>query len=237
MPPLNVNLPTDKQNLQQGHTTGHNLTNEAVNRTAAAVDGLSDVARTGRLSDAVDVNDASPVVGRLLAVAAVVDGRPTYILVEPPGEATLPDATALTKGVSRLLGGTADAPSVPWSVITGKPLIPTVPGDIGAQPAGSYVSLTTLTDGLATKANASHLHDAADLTATGVRDSSTVLHGDNVWRTASGGGAPTGIHACKYVNGAYEPRPSVPAGQVWYTGPTEPPTWLDGDIWIQVTPA
>lgn len=236
MPPLNVNLPTDKVNLQQGHTTGHNLTNEAINKTAAAVDALAELARSGKLADAVDIDDSAPVVGHVVAVAAVVDGKPTYVLVAPSDQVTLPDATGLTKGVARLLGGTADAPTVPWTAITGRPAIPSVPGDIGAQPAGTYVSLDALTTALAAKANTGHQHDVADISATGVRDSSTALHGDGVWRAPSGSGGGTAIHACKYVNGSYGPRPDVPAGQVWYTGPTEPPSWLDGDLWIQVTP-
>lgn len=35
------------------------------------------------------------------------------------GAVTIPDATTTIKGVARILGGSADAPSVPWSALTG----------------------------------------------------------------------------------------------------------------------
>lgn len=159
MAPLNVNLPIDRIPGQGGHTTGHNLANEAVNRTAAAVDALAEPARTGRLSDALDVNTSAASLGQIVAVSLVADGRPSFDLVDPPEQVVPdpPDATGLTKGVARLLGGTADAPSVPWSAVTGRPAIPAVPGDIGAQPAGSYATSGDLTAGLAAKADTSAL--------------------------------------------------------------------------------
>lgn len=39
-----------------------------------------------------------------------------------------------------------------------------VPSDVGAQPAGSYVSAADLSDGLASKANASHTHSTTEVT-------------------------------------------------------------------------
>lgn len=51
-----------------------------------------------------------------------------------------------------------------YTSLTGKPTIPTVPGDIGAQPAGDYATNTALTSGLATKAATSHTHAIADTT-------------------------------------------------------------------------
>lgn len=43
--------------------------------------------------------------------------------------------------------------------------------------------------GLADKAATSHTHDVSDLTATGTRDSTTILYGDNTWKTAPSGGS------------------------------------------------
>lgn len=202
--PLNINLPVDRLPNTPGHTIGHNLANEAINRTAAAVDALHDLGRTGRLSDAADLTTAGMAVGWVVAVAAIADGRPTFELIEQTGGAPVPDdATVFTKGVARLLGGTADAPTVPWASVTGKPSIPTAPGDIGAQPAGSYATSAALAAGLAdkldssalptalaTKADTAHTHLVSDIVATGVRDATTALHGDGVWRVPAGGGGP-----------------------------------------------
>src|SRR5207244_2541723 len=71
--------------------------------------------------------------------------RTTWILDDTGGSAGVAasDATTSTKGVARLLGGTADNPTVPWSAVTGTPTIP----------AGSTVediqdaSASLLTDG------------------------------------------------------------------------------------------
>lgn len=49
--PLNINLPTSRQDGDAGHTAGHNATNTAVNSTAAAVDALAAVATSGSASD------------------------------------------------------------------------------------------------------------------------------------------------------------------------------------------
>ena len=45
-----------------------------------------------------------------------------------------------------------------------------------------------LTSGLAGKADTSHTHGVTDLTATGTRDASTFLRGDNTWAVPAGGG-------------------------------------------------
>lgn len=45
--------------------------------------------------------------------------------------------------------------------------------------------------------------------------------------------APT-LLVLVYASGAYPARPaSAAAGTVRYIGPTQPPTWLVGDEWIQ----
>jgi hypothetical protein len=74
-------------------------------------------------------------------------------LYNPPatgGGGSASDATTNTKGVARILGGSADAPTVPWTSVTSKPTIPAVPGDIGAQAADSDLTaiagLTATTD-------------------------------------------------------------------------------------------
>lgn len=47
---------------------------------------------------------------------------------------------------------------------------------------------TAETNALAGKANTSHTHPATDLTATGTRDATTFLRGDNTWAVPAGGG-------------------------------------------------
>lgn len=162
--PLNVNLPVDKALDDLGHTDDHNATNEAVNATAAAVDELAGIAHTGRLSDAGDLNTTGATAGRVMSVAAVASGRPTFELTELPATAGPPDASTTVKGIARILGGTADAPTVPWSAVTGAPAIPDSPDDIGAQPAGSYATTAALTSGLAAKAD---VPSVVTLTASG----------------------------------------------------------------------
>jgi hypothetical protein len=76
----------------------------------------------------------------------------------------------------------------------------------GAQPVSSVTGLQTALDG---KAPTAHQHGVTDLTATGTRDASTVLHGDNVWREPAGGGGGT------------SDAPS-PLNVMWQTGPGQP---------------
>lgn len=54
-----------------------------------------------------------------------------------------------------------------WAELTDKPAVPDSPDDIGAAPVA-------------------HTHGVTDLTATGTRSASTVLHGDNTWKVPSG---------------------------------------------------
>lgn len=59
----------------------------------------------------------------------------------------------------------------------------------GAQAISTVTGLQTALDG---KADDPHTHDVSDLTATGTRNSTTILYGDNTWKTApSGGGGVT----------------------------------------------
>jgi len=54
-----------------------------------------------------------------------------------------------------------------------------IAGDLGGTPGSPTVP------GLATKANLSHTHSVTDLTATGTRDSTKFLRGDNTWAAAA----------------------------------------------------
>lgn len=78
----------------------------------------------------------------------------------------------------------AVATSGAYTDLIGKPFIPDSPDDIGAQPAGSYATTVQL-DG---KANTAHTHGVTDLTATGTKDATTFLRGDNTWAVPAGGG-------------------------------------------------
>lgn len=80
------------------------------------------------------------------------------------GGAETPDATTSTKGKARLLGGTAEAPTVPWAAVTGAPSIPDSAGDIGAQPAGTYVAPGDLAD-VATSGSYDDLDDKPTIPA------------------------------------------------------------------------
>lgn len=51
-----------------------------------------------------------------------------------------------------------------------------------------------------TKANTSHTHPASDLTATGTRDATTFLRGDNTWAVPVGGGTDPWSHAVATVD-------------------------------------
>jgi hypothetical protein len=69
---------------------------------------------------------------------------------------------ALLAALTSTVAGKADTSSLApvatagtYAALTGKPTIPTVPGDIGAQPAGDYATNTALTTGLAGKVNSS----------------------------------------------------------------------------------
>lgn len=73
-------------------------------------------------SGTVDLSTLAPVLTTTPAVQYVssVNGQSGAVTVA----ATAPsDATTTTKGIARILGGTADAPSVPWTAITGAPTV------------------------------------------------------------------------------------------------------------------
>lgn len=69
--------------------------------------------------------------------------------------------TALTNG---LAGKAGVSHTHSYSTLTGLPTIPSVPGDIGAQPAGDYATNTALTTGLSGKSNTGHTHAYSTLT-------------------------------------------------------------------------
>ncbi len=59
-------------------------------------------------------------------------------------------------------------------------------------------NFTEVYAGLSSKANTTHTHSVADLTATGTRNTTTFLRGDNTWSVpagGSGGSGPTGTAA------------------------------------------
>lgn len=72
-----------------------------------------------------------------------------------------------------------------------------VKADTAVQPADltAYATDAELTAGLATKAASTHTHVATtDLTATGTKDSTTFLRGDNTWAVPAGGGGGVTDH-------------------------------------------
>jgi hypothetical protein len=76
-----------------------------------------------------------------------------------------------------------------YNDLTDKPVIPETPEDIGAQPAGSYATTTTLTAGLAAKANTVHSHAIADVQGLQAAIGATVLV------LEAGAAVPTGTAA------------------------------------------
>lgn len=84
----------------------------------------------------------------------------------------------------------AVATSGAYTDLVGAPFVPTTPGDIGAQPAGSYATTTQL-DG---KAPLEHVHDVGDLTVTGTASATTYLRGDGTWSTPESGGAVDSVN-------------------------------------------
>jgi hypothetical protein len=124
---------------------------------------------------------------------------PTFVDVpdgEPPEPGT-PDVDAAylnsvnvaVNTLENTLPGKVDANDLATVAITGAytdligpPAIPNSPDDIGAQPAGDYATNTAL----AGKANTAHTHAITDLTATGTRDATTFLSGNNTWSVPPG---------------------------------------------------
>ena len=119
----------------------------------------------------------------------VVEGEPV-----PPGTpdvdaAYLNSVNGAINTVENILPGKVDAGTLhsvatsgAYTDLVGQPFIPAAPGDIGAQPAGDYATNTAL----AGKANTAHTHPVTDMTATGTRDATTFLRGDNTWAVPGG---------------------------------------------------
>lgn len=93
-----------------------------------------------------------------------------------------------------------------------------------------------------------HAHSVGDLGTTGVRDATTVLHGDDEWRTPAGAGAIMVYNMVKWnsTTSSWPARPAVPAGipVLWfsarYSAAGPPPGALADDQWYphasQLTP-
>ncbi|WP_130291583.1 glycosyl hydrolase family 28-related protein [Pseudonocardia sediminis] len=67
----------------------------------------------------------SGISAAVTALKAESDPFTQYATNDELTAAATPDATTSVKGRSRILGGTADAPTVPWGSVTSKPTIPT----------------------------------------------------------------------------------------------------------------
>lgn len=106
---------------------------------------------------------------------------------------------AVTLSAGDVSGLATVATSGAYTDLTAKPTIPTV----GAAGAGAGVALSS-TDATTTNARTptTHNHPASDLTATGTRDATTYLRGDNTWATPAGGGGGGAVSTTHFGVGA-----------------------------------
>lgn len=93
-----------------------------------------------------------------------------------------------TQAASTVTGLATVATSGAYTDLSAKPTIPTV----GSAGAGAAVALSS-TDASVTNSRTptAHTHPVTDLTATGTRDATTFLRGDNTWAAPAGGGGGT----------------------------------------------
>lgn len=170
------------------------------------VPGLATKANTSHTHVNTDISDSTAVGRSVLTAADATAARAaigagtsnlaigTTSTTAKAGDYVPADATTAVKGIVQLanhLGGTSAAPTVRSSSETQTGIVElataaetTTGTDTtrAVHPAGLKVELDK-------KANTSHTHGVADLTATGTRDATTILYGDNTWKTAPTGGA------------------------------------------------
>jgi hypothetical protein len=93
--------------------------------------------------------------------------------------------TARAPLVSPALSGAPTAPTPTAGSAAGqiatKGYVDATAASAASGAVSGYATTAALTSGLSGKANTSHTHGVADLTATGTRNSSTFLRGDNTW--------------------------------------------------------
>jgi hypothetical protein len=153
-------------------------------------------AETEALTDLVRVH-GTEITGRLSDVSLRAALVPFWAAGETVIAGTIrmsPDGETIERIADGTTGATYDATEAgAWTVVppadattTTKGVVQ-LAGDLGGTAAAPTVP------GLAGKANTAHTHPVGDLTATGTRDATTVLYGDNTWKVPSGGGGFAGF--------------------------------------------